>query len=176
MNQHLRYGGAVLALLAAAAAPAQTATSAGATPLAAGDQKILAELAQANMAEVAAAHIALKKSGTPEVRNFAQQMVDDHSKGLQAVQDVARNKNVTLPAAPDARHQQLAAHLNGLSGAEFDKAYLASAGVQDHKAAHAQVQAAQKQARDADVRALAAQLQPTIDQHLQMVQGLARER
>jgi putative membrane protein len=155
-------------MLAATASYAQT--------LSKGDQRILKGLAQANMAEVAAANIALKKSPTPEVKNFAQQMIDDHTKGLQAVQEVAQSKNVTLPTEPDAKHKKMAARLDKLSGAAFDKAYLASAGVSDHKAAFKAVVDAQKKASDPDVKALAAKLQPTIDEHLQKVQVLATDQ
>ncbi|MTV40309.1 DUF4142 domain-containing protein [Duganella radicis] len=161
----MKFCGAVLALVTATASYAQSVNK--------GDQQILKELAQANMAEVAAGEIALQKSESADVKKFAQQMVDDHTKGLQAVQNVARAKNVTLPMEPDARHKQMAEHLNTLSGAAFDKAYLADAGVKDHKAAHAKVAEAQKKATDPDVKALAAELQPTIDKHLQTVQGLA---
>ncbi|OEZ95918.1 DUF4142 domain-containing protein [Duganella sp. HH101] len=137
-----------------------------------GDQHILEQLAQANMAEVAAGKIALDKATRPEVKSFAQQMVDDHTKGLQAVQDVARSKNVTLPTEPDARHRKMAERLGGLSGEAFDQAYLNNAGVHDHRDAHKLVAEARKKAGDADVRALAAKLQPTVDQHLQTVQAM----
>ena len=165
-NKTKRMLAAGITLLAATASYAQSSLNKG-------DQRILSDLAQANMAEVAAANIALKKSSTPEVKNFAQQMVDDHTKGLQAVQDVAKSKNVTLPTEPDAKHKKMASKLDSLSGAAFDKAYLANAGVKDHKAAHQLVMDAQKKATDPDVEALAAKLQPTIDQHLQTVQPLA---
>jgi putative membrane protein len=166
-NKTLRIAAACMAMLAATASYAQT--------LSKGDQRILKQLAQANMAEVAAANIALKKSPTPEVKSFARQMVDDHTKGLQAVQEVAHSKNVTLPTEPDARHKKMAARLDKLGGAAFDKAYLANAGVSDHKAAFKAVVDAQKNASDPEVKALAAKLQPTIDAHLQRVQVLTTE-
>lgn len=159
--------GAVLALLAGAAV---------AQSLAKGDQQILADLAEANIAEVATARIALQKGQSAEVKKFAQQMVDDHSKGLQEVQQVAQAKNVTLPTEPNARHKQAAAHLNSLSGAAFDRAYLDNAGVKDHQEAHGKVTAAQQQAKDPEVKALAARLQPVIDGHLQTVQGLVSDK
>jgi putative membrane protein len=157
----------MLAMLATTAVQAQS--------LSQGDRNILKELAQANMAEVAAGHIALKRSSTQDVKAFAQQMVDDHTKGLQAVQEVAQSKNVTLPTEPDAKHKKMAAKLDKLSGAAFDKAYLANAGVSDHKAAYRKVVEAQKKAKDPDVKALAAKLQPTIDLHLQKVQVLVTD-
>lgn len=156
---------ACMGLLAAGAATAQN--------LSKGDQRILADLAQANVNEVAAANIALKKATAPEVKAFAQQMVDDHTKGLQEVQQVAQAKNVTLPAEPDAKHKKMADRLNALSGQDFDKMYLANAGVNDHKVAHKMVVDAQKKAKDPDIKALAGKLQPTIDQHMKAVQPLA---
>jgi putative membrane protein len=156
----------VLALLGTAGAHA-------ATTLSAGDQRILTELAQANLAEISAGKLAQDKAQSPEVKAFAQQMVDDHSKGLQAVQQVAQNKEVSLPSEPDSKHQAMAAKLGKMSGDAFDRAYLARAGVGDHQAAHKKLLQASKKARDPDVKALVAQLQPTVDQHLNKVQQLA---
>jgi putative membrane protein len=167
-NKTLRVAAACVAMLAATASYAQSVNK--------GDQRILKDLAQANMAEVAAANIALKKATRQDVKTFAQQMVDDHTKGLQAVQEVAQSKNVTLPTEPDAKHKKMAARLDKLSGEAFDKAYLANAGVSDHKAAMNKVVDAQKKATDPDVKALAAKLQPTIDEHLQKVQVLATDK
>lgn len=167
-DKTLRIAAACVAMLAATASYAQD--------LSKGDQRILKELAQANMAEVAAGTIALQKATRQDVKAFAQQMVDDHTRGLQAVQEVAQSKNVTLPAEPDARHKKMAARLGKLSGEAFDQAYLANAGLSDHKAAMQKVVAAQKKASDPDVKALAAKLQPTIDEHLQKVQVLATDK
>jgi putative membrane protein len=151
-------------LLAALSAQAQT--------LAKSDQHMLEQLAQGNMAEIEAGKIALQKSQNTEVKTFAQQMIDDHTKGLQEVQSVAQSKGVTLPAEPDAKHKAMASKLNGLSGDAFDRAYLQQAGVDDHKKTHALVQKVQSSAKDADVKAVAAKLEPTVAQHLTHVTQL----
>lgn len=166
MNNKIRIAvAACVGLLAAGAAIAQN--------LSKGDQRILTGLAQANVNEVAAGNIALQKATSPEVKAFAQKMVDDHTKGLQEVQAVAQAKNVTLPTEPDARHKKMADRLNALSGEEFDKTYVATAGVNDHKAAHKLVADARQKAKDPDIKALAAKLQPTIDQHMKSVPQMA---
>ncbi|MYN11076.1 DUF4142 domain-containing protein [Pseudoduganella aquatica] len=152
------------ALLGALSAQAQTLGKA--------DQHMLQQLAQGNMAEIEAGKIALQKSQNTEVKAFAQQMVDDHTKGLQEVQTVAQSKGVTLPAEPDAKHKAMASKLKGLSGDAFDRAYLSQAGVDDHKKTHALVQKVQSSAKDADVKALAAKLEPTVAQHLTHVTQL----
>lgn len=160
---------AKLALMTAALLGALTAQ---AQSLGKPDQQMLQQLAQGNMAEVEAGKIALQKSQNAEVKAFAQQMIDDHTKGLQEVQTVAQSKGVTLPSEPDAKHKAMAAKLNGLSGDAFDRAYLSQAGVDDHKKTHALVQKVQSGAKDADVKALAAKLEPTVAQHLTHVTQL----
>ncbi|QBE63254.1 DUF4142 domain-containing protein [Pseudoduganella lutea] len=147
--------------------------SAHAQSLAKADEKALKDMAIANMAEVATAKIALQKSQNAEVKAFAQQMVDDHTKGLDEVKAVAQAKNVKLPDEPDAKHKAMAKKLQAMSGEKFDKAYLDMAGVKSHKEAHALVVKTQSNAKDADVKGLAAKLQPTIDQHMGHVEQLA---
>ncbi|SFU94723.1 DUF4142 domain-containing protein [Pseudoduganella namucuonensis] len=155
---------AIAAMLGAMGAQAET--------LAKADQRMLAQMAQANMAEIEAGKIALQKSQNNEVKAFAQKMIDDHGKGLQEVQAVAQSKNVTLPTEPDAKQKALAKKLNRLSGDAFDRTYTAEAGAKAHKATHAFVQKVQTDAKDADVKALAAKLEPTVAQHLGHVETL----
>ncbi|AXA93849.1 DUF4142 domain-containing protein [Massilia sp. YMA4] len=137
------------------------------------DEKSLKDMAMANMAEVETAKLALQKSQNAEVKTFAQQMIDDHSKGLDEVKAVAQAKNVALPTELDAKHKAMAKKLEGLSGEKFDMAYLQHAGVKSHKEAKTIVTKAQSNAKDSDVKGLAAKLQPTIDQHMGHVQQLS---
>ncbi len=146
--------------------------SAHAQSLAKADEKSLKDMAMANMAEVEAGKLALQKSQNAEVKTFAQQMVDDHTKGLDEVKAVAQAKGVTLPAELDSKHKAMAKKLEGMSGEKFDMAYLQQAGVKSHKEAKTLVTKTQSNAKDADVKGLAAKLQPTIDQHMGHVQQL----
>lgn len=152
------------ALMSIGAAHAQSLSKA--------DEKSLKDMAMANMTEVEAGKLALQKSQNTEVKTFAQQMVDDHSKGLDEVKAVAQAKGVALPTELDAKHKAMAKKLEGMSGAKFDMAYLQMGGVKSHKEAKAIVSKAQSGAKDGDVKGLAAKLQPTIDQHMGHVQQL----
>jgi putative membrane protein len=159
--------------------PATTATTTSTattaqpmTKLAKSDHRMLEQLARANMAEIEAGKIALQKSQNEEVKAFAKKMVDDHTKGLQEVHMVAQTKGVTLPSEVDAKHKAMAKKLNGLSGDAFDRAYLAQAGVSDHKKAHAMLQKVQMDAKDPDVKALAGKLEPTVAEHMTKVDTL----
>jgi predicted outer membrane protein len=129
-------------------------------------------MAMADMAEVATGKLALSKTQNSEVKAFAQQMVDDHGQALTKVQALAQARGVTLPTDVDAKHKAEAAKLEKLSGDAFDKAYMANAGVKDHKAVHAKLVADAKKIKDADVKALADQHLPVVEQHLKAAQQM----
>jgi len=134
--------------------------------LAKSDQKLLTDMAMANMAEVEAGKVAVQKTQSDQVKSFAQQMVDDHSKGLDEVKKVADAKNVTLPTELDSKHKALIAKLNGMSGDKFDRTYMDQAGVKAHHDAHRLIAKAENSAKDGEVKALATKLEPTITQHM----------
>lgn len=163
--KHLKIALAIAALLGAVTAQAQALDKA--------DQAMLKQLAQANIAEIEAGRMALDKSQNSEVKAFAQQMLDEHSKGLRAVLAVAQSKGVVLPIEPDAKHKAMGKKLRRLSGDAFDREYAAQAGISDHRATHAYLQKVQSEAKDADVKALAAQLEPTVARHLSHVEALS---
>ncbi len=158
------------ALTAGFAAPitvnAQTMNTPAKSPLNKTDQQIVAAMARANMAEVEAGKLALANSENAEVKAYAQMMVDDHTKALADVTTLAQEKGVTLPTEPDAKHKAMAAKLSKLKGDKFDHMYMTQAGVKDHKQVHAMLKKDEKRATDPAVKALAAKMLPTVEQHL----------
>jgi putative membrane protein len=147
-------------------APTTAPSTAGAGTLSKSDQKAVMDMARANMAEIEAGKLAQSKSQNEQVKNFAQQMIDDHTKALTDVQQVAQAKGVTLPTDLDSKHKAMADKLSAMSGDAFDRAYMAQAGVSDHKKVHSMLKQYQSRAKDPDVKALAAKMLPTVDQHL----------
>ncbi|EOC1335035.1 DUF4142 domain-containing protein [Cronobacter turicensis] len=150
-------------------AVSQTASDA---KLSAGDEKALKDMAQANINEVAAAKIALKKAQNSDVKAFAQKMVDDHSAALSKVQTVAQQKGVTLPTEPDAKHKAMAAKLEKESGDAFDKMYMENAGTKDHKMVLSKLQSDAKNIKDPDVKALADAHTPVVEAHLKSAEQM----
>jgi putative membrane protein len=139
------------------------------------DGKRLKDLAQANLAEIEAGKLAATQASSPEVKKFAQQMVDDHTKQLQEVQKLAQSKNVELPSAPDNKHQRAMKRLQGMSGADFDREYMRMQ-VKDHRDAHKLAEGTAKRAKDADVKAAAQKAAPEIQQHLQTAQQISAQQ
>jgi predicted outer membrane protein len=149
-----------------------TAGASGKSSLSKGDEKILKDMAQANMSEIEAGKLAQGKSQNDQVKSFAQQMIDDHTKALNDVQQLAQSKGVTLPTEPDAKHKAMATKLEAMSGEAFDKAYMAQAGVSDHKKVHSMLLADEKRAKDPDLKALASKMAPVVEQHLKSAQQM----
>lgn len=162
-------GHAQAARSADTAAPPATSSSA---KLSHADREALKDMAQANLAEVEAGKMALEKTQDAQVKQFAQMMVDDHSTGLKEVQQVADAKGVKLPTEPAMSQKAEAKALAKLSGADFDRRYMAKAGVADHRKVHDKLEKVSKNAKDADVKDLAAKLLPVVDRHLENAQGM----
>lgn len=148
----------------------QTASGTGAASLNKADQKIVRDMAMMNMAEIETARMAQSKSQSDMVKTYAQRMIDDHSKALTEVQQLAQAKGMTLPTELDKAHKAKGAKLAKLSGEQFDRAYMAQAGVADHKKAHNKLQSAASKARDPELKALAGRIHPTVQDHLKTAQ------
>ena len=136
-----------------------------------GDAKHLKELAQANMAEVEAGKLAAQKAQNADVKKFAQQMVDDHSKQLEEIRKLAQAKGVELPSAPDSKHQRAMKKLESTSPDKFDHEYMQQM-VKDHRDALKLAQRTAKGAKDSELKSSAEEATPEIEKHLQMARQL----
>jgi putative membrane protein len=163
------------ALAAGTAKTTKTTTTAKtAAPAAKGpsDAQIAAIVVTANNVDVEAGKLATTKSTNPEVKKFAQQMVDDHtSVNKQAVELVTKLKvtpeeNDTSKALKTGGDANLA-NLQKLSGKEFDKAYI------DHEVAYHQavLDAVDKtlipSAQNAELKGLLVKVRPAFVAHLE---------
>jgi putative membrane protein len=137
------------------------------------DASMLQDIAHANIAEIETGKLAVGKSKNPEVKKFAQMMVNDHTQGLADVKKLATEKNVTLPKSPDAMHKAAALQLKALRGGMFDSRYVKQAGVGDHEATEKLLQKTQAEAKDAGLKALATKMLPVVQAHLGHAKELA---
>jgi putative membrane protein len=136
------------------------------------DGKMIREIAQADLAEVAAGKLGASKAQSGEVKKFAQHMVDDHGKHLAEVRKMAKAKGVQLPSTPAKKHQDAMKKLESASGAGFDKAFMDMM-VKDHEEALKLVQTTAKNAKDKDLKADAQKTAPVIEKHLEMAKSIA---
>ncbi len=86
---------------------------------------ILGQLHMANQSEIELGKMAEQKAQSKEVKNFGKHMVKAHTGMDNDLQSWARKHKVTIASPPqDEKMQQTRQRLQGLSGAEFDKAYM----------------------------------------------------
>jgi putative membrane protein len=156
-------------------APANTATAPAthATPSVSNDDRdIMQDLAHAHHAELESARLALEKSKSERVRQFAQQMIDDHSQAQMDLQQLAQLKGVKLPQEASLAHKALTTALRLLSGDVFDRQYMARMGINDNERTVELLQSAKKNARDTELRALLERQLAMVETHLMVARKL----
>ena len=122
--------------------------------------------------EIESSEIALQKGQSDAVKQFAQQMITDHTanteKLIQTVE--AGGGNLEKPAQLDEKHQTMIDKLSATSG-DFDAAYI-DAQVQAHQEAVALMTSYSQNGDNNPLKQFAAQALPTIQMHFEMVQKL----
>jgi len=137
-----------------------------------GTQQFVNDAAQGGTAEVSLGRLAADKASDPDVKRFAQRMVDDHSKANDELTNIASSKGIQPSTNPDAKQQALMDRLGKLSGPEFDKAYM-QAMVTDHDHDVSEFQRYSRSGSDPEVKAWAAKTLPTLQEHQQLAKQTA---
>jgi len=154
----------------AGAASSSTASSSSSASANA-DQDFIANAAKGNRAEVTLGKMVESKTKDPSVRQFAQQMVKDHTTALNELTQLAQSKNITLPEGLPDDATALQSKLNSATGKALDKDYMDSM-VDDHKKDVSEFQDASQNAKDPDVKQWAAKTLPTLQAHLQKAEQI----
>ena len=142
------------------------------------DGQILGIYIQVNGFDIETALLGSAQGSSVDVRSLAKHVASDHSGVRQAAYDLAETCKVTptLPAERNAAaidHGKALTKLQGLKGAEFDKAY-AQHEVAFHRAAIEAVKTALLPAAQcAELRAHFAQVLPAFAHHLEQTEAVA---
>ena len=126
-----------------------------------------------DMFEIESSRVALEKSKSPEVKQFAQMMIDGHSKTSAELKSALTSAGVqvTLPAALDERRQEMITELRAETPLEFDTAYLDQQ-TKAHREAHDLHRAYADAGESAPLKAFAAKTAPIVQQHIDMAKKL----
>jgi putative membrane protein len=133
------------------------------------DLEFILEAAQGGMAEVELGKVAAQQGGNAEVKQFGQRMVDDHSKGDDELKAIAQQRGIALPSGLDSKDQAVMNRLSKLHGASFDHSYIRDM-VSDHKQDVAAFRRESTSGKDPEVKAWAAKMLPTLEEHLKMAE------
>lgn len=161
-------------LLASAISLASIAADAG-RHMSVAEADFVASAGQGNQAEVALGHLALKKAQAAAVRTFAQHIVRDHSKSEKQLEKIAHQSALAIPSGLSDEQSKLKSRLEGLSGAEFDKEYIAAM-VEDHKKDIEEFSKIASTGYDPQLKHYVNQSLPTLKAHLKMAETVANEQ
>jgi putative membrane protein len=131
--------------------------------------------AHSDQFEIRSSQLALQKSSNPQVQEYAQQMIQEHTQSTQRLTQLADQRGVRLPTTPNPFQQAVIDQLTPLTGAQFDRAYMA-AQTNGHMIAVAVFQTQADQGKDQAVRSFASELLPTIAGHYQTASEMSGQR
>jgi putative membrane protein len=161
---------AALGLMTLAWPAAAQQNSTPGTKLQRSDRNFIVKAAEGGQAEVELGRLAESKGSSNAVKQFGQRMVEDHGNANKELMELASNKGVQLkdkPPKPDRLMQKLAK----LQGPEFDREYV-KAMVKDHKQDVAEFRRMHSGAVDPNLKAWVDKTLPTLEEHLQMIEGI----
>ena len=136
------------------------------------DQEFFKLAYQGNNAEIDTSRLALARSQDQAIREYAQRMIDEHTRANEVLTQQASEQGFELPSERvDPFDQAIAAQLSQLSGAEFDQAYV---GVQAnaHLKAIALYRTEVAQGESQSLITYASQLLPSIEEHYEMANAM----
>lgn len=169
----------------------------GASSLSNPDEKFIREAAIGSKMEIKMGKLGTEKAQNAQVKQFAQRLIDDHTKAGTELKQLASSKGITLPQddtasssssssdrtqvreKPDAsadhsehgQHQAQMKKLEQLSGAEFDREFVKMA-VADHQKDVKEFEKQAQKSSDAEIKAFAQKTAPILREHLQQAKSL----
>ena len=141
--------------------------------LSAADKTFAIEAAHGGLAEVQLGQLAEQKATSPQIKEFAQRMVKDHTQANQELIQLGKSESLNLPTQLDAKHKSEMDRLSAMSGNAFDATYMRHM-VQDHKQTVADFQKQAQTGSDPALKSFAQKYLPIIQQHLQMAMSAAK--
>ncbi|MBA1204116.1 DUF4142 domain-containing protein [Pseudomonas capeferrum] len=126
--------------------------------------------AESGIAEVETGKLALQKSQSADIKKFAQQMVDEHSKANEELKGIATKLEITPPdeAALIDKAKKVILEWRDES---FDKSYVNNQ-VDAHQKAVALFEKEANSSDKAELKAFAAKTLPHLQEHLKEAQAL----
>jgi putative membrane protein len=89
------------------------------------DQQLLMVAGSSSATEVAVAALAQQRATDPGVLQLAERVTQDRQGALDETMALAQSRGFTVPREPTVRdHTQLIVNLAGLSGPDFERAYV----------------------------------------------------
>jgi putative membrane protein len=131
----------------------------------------IAEAGRSDLYEIESSRLAQQRGVSPMVKSMADMLIRDHTNATTMVMGAAKAANIQAPPPTlDPRRSAMITQLRGLSGAEFDRAYLAQQTLA-HQEALALHQAYAANGQVSQLRDAARHISGVVEHHLHTAQG-----
>jgi putative membrane protein len=137
-----------------------------------GDRKFIDEAADSGMFEVQIGQLAASKATDPNVRSFANMLVDQHTAANNELVKIANARGVELPAAPKHSLRSEIDKLGSKNGAEFDRDFVRTVGIKAHEKDIKLFEKASRDVKDAELKAFVDKSLPMLREHLAAAEKL----
>lgn len=138
------------------------------------DKAFLTDASAGGMAEVQFGQLASEKASSPKVKAFGEKMVTDHTMLNNKLKPFADKDGVPPPASLMPEDQAEYNKLEGLSGADFDKEYVAFM-MKDHDKDLAAFKQEEASTKDAQLKAAVMKGEKVIAQHHRIIDKLGAQ-
>jgi putative membrane protein len=160
--------------IALGSAPVLAQKKAAATPMT--DQQFVDFAGQTDMVEINLGKLAQTSASSQAVKDYAQMLIDDHTKDFNQLYDLAHQVNLTRPDAIDAENNKMMIDpFQKLKGAAFDHHYIHEM-IAGHTKAIAVYKKEAADAQNPAVKTYAENTIPVLEKHLDGAKDLEKSK
>jgi putative membrane protein len=138
------------------------------------DHSFIVGAARSNMTEIAGARLALARSHSKPVRDYARRILADHVQAQQRLEAAARVTHTTLPKEPSAAQKRDIARLAAVPMGRFDGRFCSRQMV-GHRKAMGAILLELDSGRNRQARAYAGWLLPVARSHMELARKAMAE-
>jgi len=138
------------------------------------DREFAKKASACGMAGVNLSQLAMVRSRDAAVRQFAQQIVNDHTNVNRALIEWANRKQAPLARTMDEKHQKMFEELSKTDANKFDRAYMEGM-VKAHEEAIKLFETESKDGKDEALKAWADKALPTLKKHLETARDVSKK-
>ena len=138
------------------------------------EQRFIQKAATSDQTEIKLSQLALERASIPEIKQFAQTMVTDHTKSSSLLKPIAMAHGVALPENPGPDAVEEFNRLQGQSGVAFDKTYIETM-VKNHEEILHAFEAAAGKSSDSKLKEFISTVTPVVAHHLEMAKAIRQK-
>jgi putative membrane protein len=141
--------------------------------LSAEEQQFIKKAAAGGLAEVKLSELANDRASDAKVKDFARQMVTDHTNANNDLKPIADSHKIAVPTMLQGESEVAYKRLKKLSGKKFDSAYT-KVMVSDHDKTVTAFEGASSKVKDPDLKAFIDKTLPVLRQHQEHIHEIEK--